>query len=112
MSEIKMSAAEMKEAMSEMEGLLCYLWLQNYEAKGIKVKGLSRKEMMLSILMKGGLWSVKDLAAEMGKRAGKDISSRNVSSLLSYLRDDIESGKIEGELSRVGRGVGKLKFSK
>jgi len=44
-------------------------------------KGGGRKEEVLSKL-KEGIWSVKELGNEFG------ISSRNVSSIICYLRDD------------------------
>ena len=110
--EIKLTKKEMEESVVELEGMVCMLWGMLYDSKKVKVKGLSRKEVLLSILMNGGLWSVKELSGKMSEVVGKEISSRNVSSLLSYLRDDIEKGKIEGELVRIGRGVGKLKFVK
>ena len=109
--EIKLSKKEVEESVVELEEMVMFLWNEVWKLKGVKVKGLSRKEMLLSILKGGKLWSVKELSVEMGSRVGKDISSRNVSSLLSYLRDDIDKGTLKGKIERIGRGVGKIKFS-
>ncbi len=109
---MKLTKVEMEESVKELEMVICLLWEENYKLKNIKVKKAGRKEMLFSILQKGELWSVKELSEKMGSIVGSEISSRNVSSLLTYLRNDIENGIIKGSLVRVGRGVGKLKFIK
>jgi transposase len=99
----KMNKAELIELINEYEELLC--WLEERLGRGKKIK-VGRKEELLSIFTedKERLWSVKELAKEMSGRVNKEISSRNVSSLLSYLRaDGVEFG-------RFGGGVGKLKM--
>ena len=115
---------ELEMSVVELECLVVELWAKVYDSNKIKVKGMSRKEMLMSILVGGKLWSVKDLSKEMGKACGKSISSRNVSSLLSYIRDEVEKNEIrrekgkevnklyDGQLNRIGRGVGKLRWVK
>ncbi len=110
MSEIKLSVKELNVIVEELENLVCELWEKNYDLCKVEVKGMSRKDMLFSVLKSGGLWSVKELSIKMGEKVGKEISSRNVSSLLSYIRDDLEKGERKGSLVRVGRGVGKLKY--
>ncbi len=124
MSEIKLTKKEMEESVTELECLVVELWALVYDSNKVEVKGLSRKEVLMGILIGGKLWSVKELSLEMGERVGKDISSRNVSSLLSYIRDEVEKNEVakekgkevnkmyDGELKRIGRGVGKLKWVK
>ena len=48
---------------------------------GSTSKGNGRKEEVLGLLATG-VWSVKELAAKVG------VSSRNISSIVCYLRDD------------------------
>jgi len=124
MIDIELSIEEMEVIVKELEDLICYLWKKDYNNNKVEVKGLSRKEMVMSIIKDGRLFSVKDVSRKMSEVCGKEISCRNVSSLLSYIRDEVEKnnmrrekgGKIDmlydGELVRVGRGVGKLKWVK
>jgi hypothetical protein len=99
----KMNKVELIELINEYEGLLC--WLEEKFGKGKKIKK-GRKEELYEIFVedKERLWSVKELSKEMSKRVNKEISSRNISSLLSYLRSD------GVEFGRFGGGVGKLKM--
>ena len=67
-----MKFSEMSKEM--LEGLMKGNVISN-------VKGGGRKEEVLNML-KEGVYSIKELGVEIG------ISSRNVSSIVSYLRDD------------------------
>ncbi len=109
---VKLSAKELEESVKELESIVCMLWEENFKLRNIKVKKAGRKEVLFNVLKKGDLWSVKELSVKMSKIVGVEISSRNISSLLTYIRNDIENGIIKGSLVRVGRGVGKLKFIK
>jgi len=82
------------ELVCEMEEVLLHLEDQ-LNTKKFKV---GRKDQVLDILKEGKLISVKELAERVG------ITNKNVSSQLTYLRND---GWIIG---KVGRGVGRLKL--
>lgn len=100
MKEIKLSNEEMVVVINEMEEVLC--WLEGkLNKKKFKV---SRKEEVMDILKEGNLISVSDI----GKRVG--ISNRNVSSILCYLRDDLEKEGNKKSIVKIGRGVGRLKL--
>ena len=70
---MKMNFSELNE--KELEELM--------SGKGVSGRGKKsgRKEEIFGML-KEGVWSIKELGVELG------ISNRNVSSILSYLRDD------------------------
>ena len=97
----KLSKEELIKLVGEKENKV-----KEVEEK-LKSKGVSRKDMLYSILEDGKCYSGEDLSNIMSEKCGCVISRRNVSSLLCYLRDDMDSGKIEGKmLVKVGRGVG------
>lgn len=97
MNDLKeMKKDELIELVVEMECLL--MWLENKFGKGKKFKK-GRKEMVLDILKRGVDVSISDIGKEIG------ITNRNVSSLLSYLRDD------EIEIMKIGRGKGLLRLA-
>lgn len=98
MKEIKMTLKEANECLVELETVLC--WLENRFGKKFKV---GRKEEVMDILREGKLISV----SEIGKRV--NISNRNVSSLLSYIRNDLDKVGLEC-IIKIGKGVGKLKL--
>ncbi len=93
--DIKLTLKEAVEVVEEMECVL--LMLEDKISKFKKIKK-GRKEEVLEILKEGKLVSIKDIGDRIG------ISSRNVSSQLSYLRDD---GYM---IAKIGRGHGKLKL--
>ena len=96
MDEIKdLKKDELVSLVEEMECLL--IWLEDKFSKGKKFKK-GRKDEVLEILNRGEAVSISDIAAEIG------INNRNVSSQLSYLRDD------GLEIVKTGRGKGLLKL--
>ena len=97
---VKMNMKEMEVCLCEMEEVLIWLELK-LNVKKFKV---SRKDEVLEILKEGKLMSVSDI----GKRVG--ISNRNVSSILSYLRNDFEKEGDKFSIVKIGRGVGRLKL--
>lgn len=107
----EMKKEELVNVVCEMEEVL--LFLENKISRGKKYKK-NRKEYLLEILESGGSYSIKELSEKMSEVCGVEISRRNVSSLLSYLREDFDLIKeFEGyNLVKVGRGVGKIKLIK
>jgi len=99
---IVMNKEEMEKVICEMEEVLIWLELK-LNVKKFKV---NRKDEVLEILKEGKLMSVGDI----GKRVG--ISNRNVSSILSYLRNDFEKDGDKFSIVKIGRGVGRLKLIK
>ena len=96
-----MDKKELELKIKELEGKL------EVSEEKLKSKGVSRKDMVFNLLSDGKCWSGSDLADKMTEQCGCVISRRNISSLLCYLRDDMDAGKIEGKcLVKVGRGVG------
>lgn len=106
--EDKLTVAEYKVVIAEMEEALCML--ENKIGKSKKFK-LTRKEMVMEVIKDGLEYSVKDIAERVSVMAGLTITNKNISSQLSYLRDDLAK---EGafDLVRIGRGHGKLKLIK
>lgn len=99
---IVMNKEEMELCLCEMEEVL--LWMEGkLGGKNFKV---NRKDEVLNILREWKLVSVSDI----GKRVG--ISNRNVSSILSYLRNDMEKDGDKESIVKIGRGVGRLKLIK
>lgn len=99
----------------ELETMVCWLWSELYQVKSLKAqvsRPEPRKLTLLAILQDGKPRSIKELAEMMSERTGVVISRKNVSSLLTYLRDDIESGQLKGQLAKLGRGHGKVMFIK
>lgn len=91
----KMKKEELIDWALELECMLGAL--EDKFSKG-KVFKTGRKEQVLNILKRGEAVSISDIATEIG------IKSRNVSSQLSYLRDD------GVEIVKIGRGKGLLKL--
>jgi hypothetical protein len=110
MKELKgMKKEELEVIICDMEEVL--ILLEERISKGKNYKR-GRKEILLDVLKNGKSWSIKDLSEKMGVECGVEISRRNISSLLSYLRDDFENDKdfIKYDLVKIGRGNGKLKL--
>jgi len=96
----KFNEAELASQVEELEQALCYL-----ETKLNKKKfKTSRKDEVMTILEEGNLISVSDIAKRI------NISNRNVSSILCYLRDDLEKAGDIKSIVKIGRGVGRLKL--
>lgn len=91
-----MKKDDLIELVTEFECLVH--WLEDKFSKGKAFK-TGRKEQVLNILKRGEAVSILDIATEIG------ITSRNVSSQLSYLRDD------SIEIIKIGRGKGLLKLA-
>ncbi len=97
-----MSLKECEICLNELEEVLCWLELK----LSVKKFKIGRKSEVLDILKEGNLVSVGDIAKRIG------ITSRNVSSQLSYIRNDFEKDGNKMIIVKVGRGVGKLKLMK
>ena len=96
MQELKdMKKEELVTWIGELECLL--IELESRFAKGKNHK-TGRKEQVLEILKRGKAISISDIAVELG------ITNRNVSSQLTYLRDD------GADIGKIGRGKGLLKL--
>lgn len=106
--EVKLTVSECRVIIEDMENVLCMM-----EAKlgGSKKFKLTRKEMVMEVIKDGNEYSVGDIAAGVSVLAGMTITNKNISSQLSYLRDDMaEEGLYD--IVRIGRGHGKLKLIK
>lgn len=77
--EKKMSSKEMMELIEEYEELICWIECKVSKSKGYKK---SRKDEIREIMERGKRIFVGDIAKEL------NITSRNVSSYLTYLRRD------------------------
>lgn len=93
----KLKVDELRGLVAEYESVLCFMEIRLGRGRKIK-KG--RKEEVIELFLndRKKLWSVKEISKVVG------ITSRNVSSQLSYLRKD------GYEFVRVGGGVGKLRL--
>lgn len=107
--EIKMNATELLMILEAMECVLEGLEDRLCKSKKI-VKG--RKDMVLEVLMDGKEKSIGEIAQEVSVMAGVVITSKNISSQLSYLRKDCEMGILDYSIFRVGSGHGKIKLVK
>ena len=94
--------------IEEMGDVLCALEEKIGNKKKFK---LTRKEMVMEVIKDGGLYSLSEVAERVSVMAGVTITNKNISSQLTYLRDDL--GK-EGlfDIVKTGRGHGKLKLIK
>ena len=106
----KINKAELVELVYAYESVLCFLEKARIGRDG-KIKKAGRIDQLMDIFNEDRkkLWSVKDLSSRMSAVSGVRISSRNISSLLSYCR----AGKWTGgkvDFVRVGGGVGKLRI--
>ena len=104
--ELKELVVELEKEVIEMCEIM--LWMESKFSRGKSFKK-SRKEILMDILLGGKSWSNKDLSEEMSKVCGVEISRRNVSSLLCYLRDDFDKDD-KYDLVKIGRGNGKNKL--
>lgn len=107
--EAKMTLAECKAVIEELEGALCLLEGNLGSTKKFK---MSRKEMVMEVIKDGREYSVGDIAAGVSLLANAEITNKNISSQLSYLRDDFAKDGGKYDIVRVGRGHGKLKLIK
>ena len=90
--EKEMTKEEMKKEMERLKGML-------------KSGKKGRKEMIKEVLLEGGVgvFDNEGLAKEVEKRYGGDkMTSRNVSSILCYIKDDIE---FNGGFYRKGKKI-------
>ena len=106
--EVKMNVAECRAVIEELEGVLCEL--ENRLGNKKKFK-LTRKEMVMEAIKDGQEYSIGEIAERVSVMAGISITNKNISSQLTYLRDDLAKSS-EYDIVRVGRGHGKLKLMK
>lgn len=88
--------------------------LQELELKlGSKKKFVvTRKEMVRDILKDGEQHSIGEISEKVSYLVGKMITSKNISSQLTYIRDDLAKEGDKYSVCRVGRGHGKIMMVK
>lgn len=98
-----------EQMIVEMECMLQELELKLGSTKKFVV---TRKEMVRNILKDGEQHSIGEISQRVSYLAGKMITSKNISSQLTYIRDDLAKEGNEYSICRIGRGHGKIMMVK